>query len=168
TAARGCRAESESVVLGDDGPRAARDGRRQIDRHPPRSRFRRPPRGAQVMAEAAAISGRSAPAPSSAKVLLRAENVVKYFPAGIGSTVHAVDGVSFDIREGETLGLVGESGCGKSTLARLVTQLIPATSGKIFFGDIELTKLRGEKLRQYRRQLQMIFQDPFASLDPRM
>jgi len=120
------------------------------------------------MAEAAAISGRPAPAPSSAKVLLRAENVVKYFPAGIGSTVHAVDGVSFDIREGETLGLVGESGCGKSTLARLVTQLIPATSGKIFFGDIELTKLRGEKLRQYRRQLQMIFQDPFASLDPRM
>jgi oligopeptide transport system ATP-binding protein len=82
--------------------------------------------------------------------------------------VHAVDGVSFEIREGETLGLVGESGCGKSTLARLVTQLLPVTSGKIFFGDIELTKVRGEKLRQYRRQLQMIFQDPFASLDPRM
>jgi len=119
------------------------------------------------MAEAA-VSGRPAPAPSSAKVLLRAENVVKYFPAGIGSTVHAVDGCTFEIREGETLGLVGESGCGKSTLARLVTQLIPATSGKIFFGDVELTKLRGEKLRQYRRQLQMIFQDPFASLDPRM
>ena len=119
------------------------------------------------MAEAA-VSGRPAPAASSAKALLRAENVVKYFPAGIGSTVHAVDGCSFEIREGETLGLVGESGCGKSTLARLVTQLIPATSGKIFFGDVELTKLRGEKLRQYRRQLQMIFQDPFASLDPRM
>jgi oligopeptide transport system ATP-binding protein len=102
------------------------------------------------------------------KALLRAENVVKHFPAGIGSTVHAVDGVSFEIREGETLGLVGESGCGKSTLARLVTQLIPVTSGKIFFGDVELTKLRGEKLRQYRRQMQMIFQDPFASLDPRM
>jgi len=116
----------------------------------------------------AAVSGRPVPAPSSAKALLRAENVVKYFPAGIGSTVHAVDGCSFEIREGETLGLVGESGCGKSTLARLVTQLIPATSGKIFFGDVELTKLRGEKLRQYRRQLQMIFQDPFASLDPRM
>jgi oligopeptide transport system ATP-binding protein len=94
--------------------------------------------------------------------------VVKHFPAGLGNTVHAVDGVSFEIRAGETLGLVGESGCGKSTLARLVTQLIPATSGKIFFGDVELTKLRGEKLRQYRRQLQMIFQDPFASLDPRM
>ncbi len=119
------------------------------------------------MAEAA-VSGKPAPAPASAKALVRVENAVKYFPAGIGSTVHAVDGVSFDIREGETLGLVGESGCGKSTLARLVTQLIPTTSGKIFFGDVELTKLRGEKLRQYRRQLQMIFQDPFASLDPRM
>jgi len=83
------------------------------------------------MAEAA-VRGRPAPAPSGAKTLLRAENVVKYFPAGLGATVHAVDGVSFEIREGETLGLVGESGCGKSTLARLVTQLIPVTSGKIF------------------------------------
>ena len=101
-------------------------------------------------------------------MLVRVEQVVKHFPAGLGTSVKAVDGVSFEIREGETLGLVGESGCGKSTLARLVTQLIPATSGKIFFGDVELTKLRGEKLRQYRRQLQMIFQDPFASLDPRM
>jgi len=108
------------------------------------------------------------PMRAGAKTLLRAENVVKHFAAGIGSTVHAVDGVSFEIREGETLGLVGESGCGKSTLARLVTQLIPVTSGKVFFGDVELTKLRGEKLRQYRRQMQMIFQDPFASLDPRM
>src|ERR1700716_4323138 len=108
------------------------------------------------------------PMRAGAKTLLRAENVVKHFPAGIGSTVHAVDGVSFEIREGETLGLVGESGCGKSTLARLVPQLIPVTSGKVFYEDVELTKLRGEKLRQQRRQLQMIFQDPFASLDPRM
>jgi oligopeptide transport system ATP-binding protein len=119
------------------------------------------------MAEAA-VNNRPQPAPSGAKSLVRVENVVKHFPAGLGTHVHAVDGVSFDIREGETLGLVGESGCGKSTLARLVTQLLPATSGKVFFGDVELTKLRGEKLRQYRRQLQMIFQDPFASLDPRM
>jgi oligopeptide transport system ATP-binding protein len=117
---------------------------------------------------AQALQQGPAPVRAGAKVLLRAENVVKHFPAGIGSTVHAVDGVSFEIREGETLGLVGESGCGKSTLARLVTQLIPVTSGKVFFGDVELTKLRGEKLRQYRRQMQMIFQDPFASLDPRM
>ncbi len=119
------------------------------------------------MAEAA-VNNRPQPAASGTKSLLRVENVVKHFPAGLGTHVHAVDGVSFDIREGETLGLVGESGCGKSTLARLVTQLLPATSGKVFFGDVELTKLRGEKLRQYRRQLQMIFQDPFASLDPRM
>jgi len=119
------------------------------------------------MAEAA-VQGTPAPTPSGAKSLVRVENVVKFFPAGLGAHVHAVDGVSFDIREGETLGLVGESGCGKSTLARLVTQLIPATSGRVFFGDVEITKLRGEKLRQYRRQLQMIFQDPFASLDPRM
>jgi oligopeptide transport system ATP-binding protein len=104
----------------------------------------------------------------SDKLLVKVENVVKHFPAGFGQTVKAVDGVSFEIRQGETLGLVGESGCGKSTLARLVTQLIPVTSGKVTVGGVELTKLRGEKLRQHRRQLQVIFQDPFASLDPRM
>src|SRR5437660_3511109 len=108
------------------------------------------------------------PAGSSAAPRVRVENLVKHFGAGLGTSVKAVDGVSFDIREGETLGLVGESGCGKSTLGRLITQLIPATSGSVSFDDVELTKLRGEKLRQQRRQLQMIFQDPFASLDPRM
>ena len=108
------------------------------------------------------------PSAGAAKPLVRVENVVKHFPAGLGTSVKAVDGVSFEIREGETLGLVGESGCGKSTLARLVTQLIPVTSGHVFLGDVELTRLHGEKLRQQRRQLQMIFQDPFASLDPRM
>jgi oligopeptide transport system ATP-binding protein len=111
---------------------------------------------------------RSSSRPPGARPLVRVENVVKHFPAGLGQSVKAVDGVSFEIHEGETLGLVGESGCGKSTLARLVTQLIPVTSGKIFVGDVELTKVRGEKLRQQRRQLQIIFQDPFASLDPRM
>jgi oligopeptide transport system ATP-binding protein len=119
------------------------------------------------MAEATA-DVRPSPSPAGAKPLVRVENVVKHFPAGLGQSVKAVDGVTFEIREGETLGLVGESGCGKSTLARLVTQLIPVTSGKIFLGDVELTKMHGEKLRQQRRQLQMIFQDPFASLDPRM
>ncbi len=108
------------------------------------------------------------PTAGTAKPLVRAEGVVKHFPAGLGTTVRAVDGVSFEIREGETLGLVGESGCGKSTVARLVTQLLPVTAGKIYLRDVELTSLRGEKLRQQRRQLQMIFQDPFASLDPRM
>ena len=111
---------------------------------------------------------RPSASPAGAKPLVRVENVVKHFPAGLGQSVKAVDGVSFEIREGETLGLVGESGCGKSTLARLVTQLIPVSSGHVYYEDVELTKLRGEKLRQRRRQLQMIFQDPFASLDPRM
>ena len=100
--------------------------------------------------------------------LLRTESVVKHFPAGLGATVKAVEGASLEIYPGETVGLVGESGCGKSTLGRLITQLLPVTSGNIFFEGVDLTKLRGEKLRQYRRQLQMIFQDPYSSLDPRM
>ncbi len=108
------------------------------------------------------------PAGASAPALIRVENLVKHFPAGIGQTVKAVDGVSFDIKPGETLGLVGESGCGKSTLGRLVMQLIPVSSGKVFLDGVELTRLRGEKLRQKRREMQIIFQDPFASLDPRM
>ena len=108
------------------------------------------------------------PMSDSARPLVRVENVVKYFPVGFGTTVKAVDGVSFEIREGETLGLVGESGCGKSTLGRVVAQLLPVTSGKVFLEDVELTRLRGERLRQQRRQMQIIFQDPFASLDPRM
>src|ERR1700674_620499 len=100
--------------------------------------------------------------------LLRVEGVVKHFPATLGTTVKAVEGASLEIYPGETVGLVGESGCGKSTLGRLITQLLPVTSGNIFFEGVDLTKLRGEKLRQYRRQLQMIFQDPYSSLDPRM
>ena len=100
--------------------------------------------------------------------LLRAENLVKRFPAGLGATVKAVENVSLEIYPGETVGLVGESGCGKSTLGRLITQLLPVTSGNVFFDGVDLTKLRGEKLRQYRRQLQMIFQDPYSSLNPRM
>src|SRR5579864_7691807 len=108
------------------------------------------------------------PMSDSARPLVRVENVVKHFPAGFGTTVKAVDGVSFEIHQGETLGLVGESGCGKSTLGRLVAQLLQVTSGKVFFEDVELTRLRGERLRQQRRQMQIIFQDPFASLDPRM
>src|SRR5260370_2484057 len=104
--------------------------------------------------------------------LVRVENVVKYFPVGGGlfghSIVHAVDGVSLAIPAGETLGLVGESGCGKSTLGRVIVQLQPATSGHVFFKDVDLTRVRGEKLRRTRQQIQMIFQDPYASLNPRM
>ena len=111
-------------------------------------------------------------APAINKPLVRVENLVKYFPAGGGifgrSVVHAVDDVSLSIEPGETLGLVGESGCGKSTLGRVIVQLLPATSGQVFFNDIDLTKVRGEKLRRTRQRIQMIFQDPYASLNPRM
>jgi oligopeptide transport system ATP-binding protein len=100
--------------------------------------------------------------------LVRVEDVTKHFPARLGTSVRAVDGVSFEIRKGECLGLVGESGCGKSTLGRLVAQLLPLTSGRIWFKDVDLSRMRGERLRQQRREFQMIFQDPYASLDPRM
>jgi oligopeptide transport system ATP-binding protein len=101
------------------------------------------------------------------RVLLQVREVVKHFGSGPGS-VKAVDGVSFDVHEGETLGLVGESGCGKSTLGRLVTQLLPVTSGSVVLDGVDLASLGGEALRQQRRAMQMIFQDPYASLDPRM
>ena len=107
------------------------------------------------------------PAPAG-EPMLRVVDVVKHFHVGVAGSVKAVDGVSFDIMPGETMGLVGESGCGKSTLGRLVTQLIPVTSGQVIFDGVDLTTLRGEKLRQQRKQLQIIFQDPYASLDPRM
>ena len=99
--------------------------------------------------------------------LLRAEHLVKEFPVK-GGVVHAVSDVSFAVEKGETLGLVGESGCGKSTLGKLVLDLIPPTSGRVFFGGQDLSALHGEPLRALRRGMQMIFQDPYASLDPRM
>ena len=103
-------------------------------------------------------------------VILRVQGVYKHFPiTGFGGlAVRAVDGVDLEIRRGEALGLVGESGCGKSTLARLITALLPVTSGKITFEGEEISKMRGARLRRVRRKMQMIFQDPFASLDPRM
>jgi oligopeptide transport system ATP-binding protein len=109
-----------------------------------------------------------APSPTPSEPLVRVEDVVKHFAARVGASVKAVDGVSFEVRRGECLGLVGESGCGKSTLGRLVAQLLPLTSGRIWFKDVDLTRMRGEKLRRQRREFQMIFQDPYASLDPRM
>jgi oligopeptide transport system ATP-binding protein len=102
------------------------------------------------------------------EALVRVVNVVKHFPARLGASVKAVDGVSFEIRRGECLGLVGESGCGKTTLGRLIAQLLPLTSGHVYFKDMDLSRLHGERLRRQRREFQMIFQDPYASLDPRM
>ncbi|HEY8634109.1 MAG TPA: oligopeptide/dipeptide ABC transporter ATP-binding protein [Candidatus Dormibacteraeota bacterium] len=103
--------------------------------------------------------------------LVSVTDVIKHFPTGGGfrqEVVRAVDGVTFDIAKGETLGLVGESGCGKSTLGRVIMQLHPATSGSIKFEGRELTKMRGNQLRQVRQRMQIIFQDPYASLNPRM
>ncbi|MEA2682957.1 MAG: oligopeptide transport system ATP-binding protein [Chloroflexota bacterium] len=104
------------------------------------------------------------------ETLLRVENLYKHFPlTGFGAgAVRAVDGVTFDVKRGETLGLVGESGCGKSTLGRLVSALLKPTSGSILFEGEDLARMRGRHLRRMRRELQIIFQDPFASLDPRM
>jgi len=121
-----------------------------------------------MMAESSQAAGTTGmPAP-----LLRVEKLFKHFSVGAGfighAVVHAVDGVDLEVREGETLGLVGESGCGKSTLGRTIVQLQPATSGHVYFKDTDLTTTHGEKLRRIRQQMQMIFQDPYASLNPRM
>ena len=99
--------------------------------------------------------------------LLRAERLVKAFKVRQG-IVHAVSDVSFSIARGETLGLVGESGCGKSTLGRLLMGLLKPTSGAVWIDGMDLTQYTGSALRKLRRQVQMIFQDPCASLDPRM
>ena len=108
----------------------------------------------------------------SPDVLLRATDIVKHFPARGGArskrgTVQAVAGVSIEVRRGETLGIVGESGCGKSTLARCLVRLMPVTSGTVEFDGVDLTHLSRRRLRPYRREIQLIFQDPYASLNPR-
>jgi peptide/nickel transport system ATP-binding protein/oligopeptide transport system ATP-binding protein len=112
--------------------------------------------------------------PARKRDLIRVEELVKYFPVRAGllqrvsNWVKAVDGVSFTIREGETFSLVGESGCGKTTVGRSMLRLVEPTSGKVYFDGREILQLRERELKDIRREMQIIFQDPYASLDPRV
>ncbi len=109
-----------------------------------------------------------------AQYLIEVQNLVKYFPVRAGlfqrvvAWVKAVDDVSFIVKKGETLGLVGESGCGKSTVGRTMLRLLEPTSGKMFFNGKNVFELKGDDLKAIRRDMQVIFQDPYASLDPRL
>jgi oligopeptide transport system ATP-binding protein len=111
--------------------------------------------------------------PVEERPLVEVRDLVKHFPVKGGvlqrtiGWVQAVDGVSFDIRRGETLGLVGESGCGKTTVGRLLLRLIEPTAGELRFDGVDITRIGGRDLKPYRRRMQIIFQDPYASLDPR-
>jgi peptide/nickel transport system ATP-binding protein len=133
-----------------------------------------------MLASAEAVAAETSTAeietePGDPAVVIEVRDLVKNFPIRGGRLIrhvvaeaHAVSGVTFDLHERETLGLVGESGCGKSTTARSVLQLLPATSGSVKFNGVELTSKSRKEMRPFRRQLQVVFQDPFASLDPRM
>ena len=100
--------------------------------------------------------------------LIEMQHLTKYFNVNKKSRLHAVDGIDLAIREGETLGVVGESGCGKSTLGRTVLRLHEPTSGRILYDGNDITHVKGKKLQKLRREMQMIFQDPYSSLNPRM
>jgi oligopeptide transport system ATP-binding protein len=124
---------------------------------------------------AVATKPSTTPTGTGGDTLLDVRDLVMHFPLTQGiifqrrvGAVRAVDGVSFSIKRGETLGLVGESGCGKSTTGRAILQLYRPTAGEVYFEGQDLTKLKGEQMRRMRRKVQMIFQDPYASLNPRM
>ncbi|MDZ7377002.1 MAG: dipeptide ABC transporter ATP-binding protein [candidate division KSB1 bacterium] len=112
--------------------------------------------------------------PTKQSILLQVRDLKKYFPikggifGSVKGYVHAVDGISFDLKRGETLGLVGESGCGKSTAARLILRLIEATSGEIVFDGRNIREMDHKQLQRLRREMQIVFQDPYSSLNPRM
>jgi peptide/nickel transport system ATP-binding protein len=126
------------------------------------------------MSDTATSAESGAAAASGGQPLMEVRDLVKHFPLTQGiimqrkvGAVQAVDGISFDVLKGETLGLVGESGCGKSTTARLLLRLIDITSGSIRFQGEEISKIKGGQLKELRREMQMIFQDPYSSLNPR-
>ena len=116
---------------------------------------------------------RSAGTSSGGAPILEVRGLAKTFPVRAGALqrkvgeVRAVDGIDFEVRRGETLGLVGESGCGKTTVGRLILRLIEPTAGSIVFDGTDITRLSGSALKAFRRRAQIVFQDPFASLDPR-
>src|SRR5262245_52472702 len=122
----------------------------------------------------APVAGAAPGNAASGDALLEVRNLVTHFPVGGGrfggraGVVRAVDGISFSIRRGETLGLVGESGCGKTTTGRSILQLERPTSGQVIFEGRDLTAIGDAELRAVRRRMQVIFQDPYASLNPRM
>jgi len=127
----------------------------------------------QIPETGTGMGGRDAT--GKADILVDVKDLRMYFPVTAGlifqrkvADVKAVDGINFFIRKGETLGLVGESGCGKSTTGRAILQLYKPTTGSVMFGNQDLVKLKGGDLRRFRRKMQMIFQDPYASLNPRM
>ncbi|HEY8417089.1 MAG TPA: ABC transporter ATP-binding protein [Limnochordales bacterium] len=113
-------------------------------------------------------AGASAGQPAQERPLLEVRNLKRHFEVGRGAVLKAVDGVSFQIRRGEVLGLVGESGCGKSTVGRTIVRLYDPTEGQVLFDGQDVHKLSGQDLMRFRRRAQMIFQDPYASLNPRM
>src|SRR6185312_6508701 len=160
---------------------AVPDWRRPRVAVPPRRRTRAPAdcrrrrrSGARTVSAPNAASARPHPVPNETAPLLAVRDLVKHFPVTRGilrrqvGAVRAVDGVSLDVFPGETLALVGESGCGKTTTGRAILRLIEPTSGEIRFDGADVRALDGEPLRRLRRQMQIIFQDPFSSLNPRM
>src|SRR5579859_2786763 len=126
-----------------------------------------------MAAEPLPVEREAAPDWTPAQPLLDVRGLRTWFPVRSGvvsrtvAHVHAVDGVDLTIRQGETLGLVGESGCGKSTLGRSILRLVEPTAGEVYFKGRDVTRLGGGDRRRLRREMAMIFQDPFASLDPR-